>query len=90
MKYLILLLALTGCTTTVQVDPVKLKTAPPRQPSAVKTQKVTWEAEPGKVWLTPEDGVKVNAERKDMIRYIKELQLVTCSFEDTYTFCKDK
>lgn len=59
-------------------------------PDPVITNKIHWNAESDKIWLTPEDGIKVNAERKDMVRYIKSLQLITCYHEPQYSFCDSK
>ncbi len=87
MKKLLLLLLLAGCTSTIVPEPIELTQTPLKQPEAIKTHEVYWHNDGERLWLTPTDGVKVNAERKDMIRYIKELQLVTCFYEDSYTFC---
>lgn len=88
MRTLSLVLLLVGCTSTeIRVDPIDIEHTPPPQPSQVITHKVTWHNDGEKIWLTPQDGVKVNAERKDLIRYIKEVQLISCFYNDSYTFC---
>lgn len=92
MKYLPLLLLLAGCVSVEpKSDNIKLKSYIPSKPSPVQTYYVEWKVDDeGNVYLSSKDGVKVNAERKDMIRYIKDMQNLVCYYEDSYSFCKEK
>ncbi|QIG66431.1 hypothetical protein CHAZLY21_140 [Vibrio phage Chazly21] len=91
MRYLATLLLLVGC---VSVEPkpnnVTLQTYKPTKPSPVQTYNVDWKVDAnGNVYLSSEDGVKVNAERKDTLRYIKDMQNLVCYYENSYSFCKE-
>ncbi|BBL19234.1 hypothetical protein KIT04_065 [Vibrio phage KIT04] len=91
MRYLLLPLILTGCVSSAPVpEDVKLQNYTPSKPSPVQTYSVSWKVDnEGNVCLSSEDGVKVNAERKDMIRYIKDMQNLVCYYQNTYSFCKE-
>ncbi|AFB83929.1 Rz-like spanin [Vibrio phage pVp-1] len=90
-RLLLPILLLSGC---VSVEPkpenIELQKYIPNKPSPVQTYSVNWKVDSnGNVYLSSTDGVKVNAERKDMIRYIKDLQNIVCYYENSYSFCKE-
>lgn len=90
MKRLLPSLLLVGCVSVEpKVEPVKLDKVIPPKPSPVQTYNVTWNAtdNPGMLMISVEDGVKVNSERKDTLRYIKDLQNLVCYYENSYSFC---
>lgn len=92
MKYqtlLALTLFIAGCVFVAPVEEIKLAKPKPQKPDAVTVYSIKWQSDDGKVWLTAEDGVKLKAQSKDTIRYIKEMQELVCYYENTYSFCKE-
>lgn len=91
MKYstlLALTLVLTGCVSVAPKE-VTIEKAKPQKPDPISTYDIKWNSDDGKIWLTPEDGVKLRTQSKDTIRYIKEMQNLVCYYETSYSFCKE-
>lgn len=82
----IFLIFLVSCATATTTS-VGLDTVVPSKPSPVEIQRVKWLVLDGNVCLSSTDGVKNNAEIKDTLRYIKDLQGRLCYFGDTQ-YCK--
>lgn len=88
-KSLLILLILVGCSTQVPV-PIKLPDKPLGiEPAAPITNEIYWKVIDGGLSLSASDGVKMNAERKDQLRYTKQLQNLVCYYESRHTFCKE-
>lgn len=93
MKYPILLaltIIVAGCVAVAPADNIELKTSKPAKPDPVTIYNIEWKSDYGKVWLSAEDGVKLKAQSKDTIRYIKDMQRLVCYYENSYSFCKEK
>lgn len=87
----LLVLPIFGCSSpVVEPEPIPLQKFIPAKPDPIQTYKVEWKVDSkGNIILSSQDGVKVNAERKDTVRYIKELQALVCYYESSYSFCSN-
>lgn len=92
MKYtpLLMVTLLTfGCVSVAPKEEAILVKPRPQKPDPISTYDIKWNSDDGKIWLTPEDGVKLRTQSKDTIRYIKEMQSLVCYYEKSYSFCKE-
>lgn len=89
MKRYILAIFLVGCTT-VGVADVAVERALGAEPTAPIVNDIYWHVVDGNLQISPQDGVKLNVQLKDQLRYTKQLQNLVCYYEPRHTFCNNK
>lgn len=75
--------------TILKTDKIHLDRIILEKPSPILVEKVNWHVLDGNICLTAVDGVKLNMQLKDTLRYVKNLQSRLCYMGDT-KYCNDE
>lgn len=86
-KIILSTVLLVGCASAPEIIDSTVEKPLAAMPAPITVSDVTWKVEDGELALSTEDGVKLNLQFKDTVRYIKDLKSVICYYEDRHQFC---
>lgn len=88
LYYIMCVFFLSSCSSQVPITN-EITKPPIQKPRPIQVEKVKWSVEDGNICLSATDGIRLNTQLKDTIRYIKNLQSRLCYYGDTQ-YCKEE
>lgn len=86
----LLIVSCSSPTPEINVIDTTVDANKPKAPEPINVYDIQWHVIDGNVCLSAPDGVKLNTQSKESVKYIKELQKLVCYYENNYNFCQEE